>query len=138
MEWSERNSACRNSNLETIHRMDIQASYFWYLDYCSTHFSSLTLPKLQSGRDFDAVRLKWVTIAAHGLRIPTKGTEITSAYRFRDATRLDELPVKERPRAFNQIPRENVSKAQHTAQEAELAINKYATDSFLQSTHVFI
>ncbi len=75
------------------------------------------------------MRLKWVTIAAQGLKIPTKGTDITSAYRFRDATRLDELPAKERPRAFNQIPRENVSKAQHTAQEAELAINRYKSDS---------
>jgi hypothetical protein len=72
------------------------------------------------------------------LRIPTKGTEITSAYRFRNATRLDELPANERPRTFNEIARENVSKAQHTAQEAELAINRFDNLFLFHLTEILI
>ena len=71
-------------------------------------------------------RLALVTIAAHGLRIPTAAAKIVSSYRFRAATIFDDMDEEDRPTACSgdgDKEDEIKRKAMHTAQEGEVAMN---------------
>ena len=70
-------------------------------------------------------RLQFVTIAAHGLKICQEPTKITTKYRYRDATRFDEMDENDKPEASHQqrsSDKGNVN-PNHTAEQGQLAIN---------------
>jgi hypothetical protein len=70
-------------------------------------------------------RLQFVTIAAQGLKICQEPTKITTKYRYRDATRFDEMDENDKPEASHQqrsSDKGNVN-PNHTAEQGQLAIN---------------
>ena len=69
-------------------------------------------------------RLQFVTIAAHGLKICQEPARLTTKYRFRDATRFDEMAESDRPEACSLQHLDDARiKANHTAEEGRLSIN---------------
>ena len=69
-------------------------------------------------------RLQFVTIAAHGLKICAEPARMINKYRFRDATRLDEMDEEDKPRACLRPTLDDARvKANTTAEMGQLAIN---------------
>jgi len=70
-------------------------------------------------------RLQFVTIAAHGLRICQAPARLTTKYRYRNATRLDEMNEADRPEACRRQHQDDATaKANHTAEEGQLSIKR--------------
>ena len=65
------------------------------------------------------------TIAAHGLRICQGPTRLTTKYRYRNATRFDEMNEADRPEACSRQHLDDArAKADHTAEEGQLSIKR--------------
>ena len=70
-------------------------------------------------------RLQFVTIAAHSLRICQGPARLTTKYRYRDATRLDEMNEVDRPEACSRQHLDDARMAaNHTAEEGQLSIKR--------------
>ena len=88
----------------------------------------LWLNELRSAPADDIVcrtRLQFVTIAAHGLKICQQPTRLTTDYRYRAATRFDEMAESDRPTACSQQHLDEAGiRANHTAEEGMLSIER--------------
>lgn len=70
-------------------------------------------------------RLQFVTIAAHSLRICQGPARLTTKYRYRDATRFDEMNEDDRPEACSRQHLDDArAQANHTAEEGQLSIKR--------------
>ena len=68
-------------------------------------------------------RLQFVTIAAHGLKISSAPNKVITKYRYREATRFNEMHEEDKPAACSK-PNLNEArmKENHTAEEGQLAM----------------
>lgn len=71
-------------------------------------------------------RLQFVTIAAHGLKICQEPAKLTQKYRYRNATRFDEMDEADRPQACSAQHLDDAARADatHTAEEGQLAMKR--------------
>ena len=68
-------------------------------------------------------RLQFVTIAAHGLKISSAPNKVITKYRYRGATRLNEMQEEDKPAACSKPNVNEASmKENHSAEEGQLAI----------------